>query len=358
LFIVLISDFDYELPEDLIAQAPLAERDASRMLVLDRVRHAWRDSSFSQLPAELRAGDHLVVNNTRVFPARLIGRREPSGGQVELFLIEEREPCVWEALARPARRLARGQALSFGEGRLRAEIVEAGEEGQRTVKFDCEGDFYAVLEEIGQVPLPPYIKRAPGADANERAPDAQRAEDRERYQTVYAERRGAIAAPTAGLHFTPRILEQLRARGVSITEITLHVGYGTFAPVRASDLSAHAVAAEHYEITPEAAATLNESRRSGARIVAVGTTTVRALESATDDAGRVASGARSTALTITPGYKFKIVDALVTNFHLPRSSLLVLVAAFAGRELTLAAYRHAVAARYRFYSYGDCMLIV
>ncbi|HJR09371.1 MAG TPA: tRNA preQ1(34) S-adenosylmethionine ribosyltransferase-isomerase QueA [Pyrinomonadaceae bacterium] len=354
---MLISEFDYELPEELIAQAPLAERDASRMLVLDRGRRAWRDSSFSQLPAELREGDHLVVNNTRVFPARLKGRREPSGGQVELFLIEEREPCVWEALARPARRLARGQALSFGEGRLHAEIVGAGDEGRRTVKFDCESDFYTVLEEIGQVPLPPYIKRAPGAE-DAGAANAQRAaEDRERYQTIYAERRGAIAAPTAGLHFTPRILEQLRSRGVAITEITLHVGYGTFAPVRANDLSEHAVAAEHYEITQEAAAALNESRRSGARIIAVGTTTVRALESAANEAGRVASGAHATTLTITPGYKFKIVDALITNFHLPRSSLLVLVAAFAGHELTLAAYRHAVAARYRFYSYGDCMLI-
>ena len=347
---MLISEFDYELPEELIAQAPLAERDASRMLVLDRARGAWRDSSFSQLPAELREGDHLVVNNTRVFPARLKGRREPSGGEVELFLIEEREPCVWEALARPARRLARGQALSFGEGRLRAKIVEAGDEGRRTIRFDCEGDFQTVLEEIGQVPLPPYIKRAAGA--------RHAAEDRERYQTIYAGRRGAIAAPTAGLHFTPRVLEHLRARGVGITEITLHVGYGTFAPVRASDLGEHAVAPEHYEITPEAAAALNEARARGERIVAVGTTTVRALESAAaGDAGRIASGARPTALTITPGYEFKIVDALVTNFHLPRSSLLVLVAAFAGRELTLAAYRHAVAARYRFYSYGDCMLI-
>jgi S-adenosylmethionine:tRNA ribosyltransferase-isomerase len=352
---MLISDFDYELPEELIAQAPLAERDASRLLVLDRARASWRDSSFTQLPAELREGDHLVVNNTRVFPARLVGRREPSGGQVELFLLAEREPQVWEALARPARRLARGQEVSFGEGRLCAEIIEAGDDGQRIVRFDCEGDFHALLEEIGQVPLPPYIKRA---DAGGDSGASQRDADRERYQTIYAERRGAIAAPTAGLHFTPRVLEALRARGVSLTEITLHVGYGTFAPVRVSDLREHAVAAERYEITPEAAATLNEARGRGQRIVAVGTTTVRALESATDDfTGRLTPGANSATLTITPGYKFKTVDALVTNFHLPRSSLLVLIASFAGRELTLAAYRHAVAARYRFYSYGDCMLI-
>ncbi|HEX8130134.1 MAG TPA: tRNA preQ1(34) S-adenosylmethionine ribosyltransferase-isomerase QueA [Pyrinomonadaceae bacterium] len=352
---MLISEFDYELPEELIAQAPLAERDASRMLLLDRAHGAWRDSSFAELPAELREGDHLVVNNTRVFPARLVGRREPTGGQVELFLIEEREACVWEALARPARRLARGQQISFGDGRLRAEIIDAGDEGRRTVRFDCAGDFDAMLEEVGRVPLPPYIKRADAPDA----PDGQLKEDRERYQTIYAERRGAIAAPTAGLHFTPRVLAALCARGVSITEITLHVGYGTFAPVRTSDLSRHAVAAEHYEITPEAAAALDEARARNERIIAVGTTTVRALESAADaHTGRLAPGARSTSLTITPGYEFKIVDALITNFHLPRSSLLVLVAAFAGRELTLAAYAHAVAARYRFYSYGDCMLII
>jgi S-adenosylmethionine:tRNA ribosyltransferase-isomerase len=352
---MLISEFDYELPEELIAQAPLAERDASRMLVLDRARAAWRDGSFAELPAELREGDHLVVNNTRVFPARLVGRREPSGGQVELFLIEQRGERVWDALARPARRLARGQELSFGDGRLRAEIIDAGDAGRRTVRFDYAGGFDALLEEFGEVPLPPYIKRAdaPGAAG------ARLEQDRERYQTIYAERRGAIAAPTAGLHFTPRVLEHLRGRGVSVTGITLHVGYGTFAPVRATDLGAHAVAAEHYEITPEAAASLNEARARGQRIVAVGTTTVRALESAADERTRqLAPGARSTALTITPGYKFKIVDALVTNFHLPRSSLLVLVASFAGHELTLAAYAHAVAARYRFYSYGDCMLIV
>ncbi|MCA1565271.1 MAG: tRNA preQ1(34) S-adenosylmethionine ribosyltransferase-isomerase QueA [Acidobacteria bacterium] len=361
---MLISEFDYELPEELIAQEPLAERDASRMLVLDRARAAWRDSSFAELPTELRAGDHLVVNNTRVFPARLAGRREPSGGRVELFLIEERAPCVWDALARPARRLARGRQISFGDGRLRAEIIDAGDEGRRTVRFDCAGDFDALLEEFGRVPLPPYIKRAHMTDVTDAtnasgAAQAQLEEDRERYQTIYAARRGAIAAPTAGLHFTPRVLEHLRARGVSVTEITLHVGYGTFAPVRASDLGQHAVAAEHYEITPEAAATLNEARARGARIVAVGTTTVRALESAAREGqSELMPCARSTTLTITPGYKFKIVDALVTNFHLPRSSLLVLVASFAGRELTLDAYRHAVAARYRFYSYGDCMLIV
>ncbi|MGI9106488.1 MAG: tRNA preQ1(34) S-adenosylmethionine ribosyltransferase-isomerase QueA [Pyrinomonadaceae bacterium] len=350
---MLISDFDYELPEELIAQQPLPERDASRLLVLDRARGLWRDSAFSQLPGELREGDHVVVNNTRVFPARLMGRREPSGGQAELFLIAESAPRIWETLARPARRLNRGQQLSFGAGRLRAEIIDAGDDGRRIVRFEGDGDFHALLEEIGQVPLPPYIKREETGATNSRRDGV----DRERYQTIYAERRGAIAAPTAGLHFTPGILEALRARGVSLTEITLHVGYGTFAPVRAADLREHAVAAEHYEITAAAAAALDEARARGQRIIAVGTTTVRALESSIDDAGRIKPGAGATHLTITPGYRFKSVDALVTNFHLPRSSLLVLVASFAGRELTLEAYAHAVAARYRFYSYGDCMLI-
>ena len=350
---VLISEFDYELPEELIAQQPLAERDAARMLVLDRARGVWRDGNFAALPAELNADDVLVVNNTRVFPARLVGARVPTGGRVELFLIEEVEPLMWTALARPARRLQTGARASFGDGRLRAEVMAEHEDGRRTVRFECAGDFHALLEEMGQTPLPPYIKRA---DASETG--ARRDVDRERYQTIYARTRGAIAAPTAGLHFTPRVLEALRARGVEVVEITLHVGYGTFAPVRVEDLSEHAVAPERYEITVAAAATLNEARARGRRVVAVGTTTVRALESAVDAHGELRPGAREARLTITPGYDFKVVRALVTNFHLPRSSLLVLVAAFAGRDLTLAAYRHAVAARYRFYSYGDCMLII
>jgi S-adenosylmethionine:tRNA ribosyltransferase-isomerase len=348
---VRLSEFDYELPEELIAQAPLAERDAARMLSVDRARGEWRDGAFAELPDLLRAGDVLVVNNTRVFPARLVGARVPTGGRVELFLLEELEPLVWTALARPARRLHAGARLAFGDGRLRAEVLTEHEDGRRTVRFVCASDFDALLEETGRTPLPPYIKRADD-DAAARA-------DRERYQTVYARARGAIAAPTAGLHFTPRVLERLRARGVALVELTLHVGYGTFAPVRVEDLSQHSVAPERYEINAAAAAALNEARGAGRRVVAVGTTSVRALEAATDEAtGRVRAGAGVARLTITPGYRFKTVGALVTNFHLPRSSLLVLVAAFAGRDLTLAAYRHAVAARYRFYSYGDCMLIV
>ncbi|MDQ3907707.1 MAG: tRNA preQ1(34) S-adenosylmethionine ribosyltransferase-isomerase QueA, partial [Acidobacteriota bacterium] len=313
-----ISDFDYELPEELIAQRPAPERDASRMLVVERGRGAWRDARFSDLPSELRAGDLVVVNNTRVFPARLTGRRAPSGGQVELLLIEEREPLVWVALARPARRLARGQIVEFGGGRLRAEILEEHADGRRTVRFSCEEEFDALVEELGRMPLPPYIKRErPEED------EARRAEDRERYQTVYANARGAVAAPTAGLHFTPRVFDELRARGVSVAEITLHVGYGTFAPVRADDLSEHRVAAERFEISERAAEEINRTKESGGRVVAVGTATVRALESASDPTGRVRAGRGLAALTITPGYEFRVVGALVTNFHLPRSSLLL-----------------------------------
>jgi S-adenosylmethionine:tRNA ribosyltransferase-isomerase len=343
-----IADFDYQLPEELIAQHPLERRDAARMLVLNRAQGSWHDYRFAELPSLVGAGDCVVLNNTRVFPARLIGAREPSGGRVELFLINEREPQVWEALARPARRLQKGACVSFGVGRLRAEVVEALDEGRRLLRFDCNESFETLLEELGQTPLPPYIRR-----------DGEGlSEDRERYQTVYARERGAIAAPTAGLHFTSQVLEELKERGASLAEVTLHVGYGTFEPVRVLDLNEHRVAPERSVISPETAAIINETRASGGRILAVGTTTTRALESAVSEEGRIEAGARLAQLTITPGYKFRAVDALLTNFHLPRSSLLVLVSSFAGRDLVLAAYRHAVAARYRFYSYGDCMLII
>ncbi len=346
---MLISDFDYQLPEELIAQHPLEKRDASRMLVLDRAVSAWCDSRFAEFPSYVRANDVVVINNTRVFPARLAGRREPSGGRVELFLIREREPHVWEALARPARRLQKGARIRFDDARLRAEVIELLDNGRRLVRFVCEDSFDDLLDRIGQTPLPPYIKRPT---------ETLEAEDRERYQTVYARRRGAIAAPTAGLHFTPRVMKELAVRGASVVEITLHVGYGTFEPVRAHDLSEHRVEPEQIEIDGAAAHAINSARARGGRVIAIGTTTTRALESAVDETGLVAAGTRLAHLTIKPGYGFRIVDALLTNFHLPRSSLLVLVSTFAGHDLVRAAYRHAVEARYRFYSYGDCMLII
>ncbi len=343
-----VSDFDYELPEELIAQHPPERRDAARMLVLDRAGRSWRDSRFAELPSFAHAGDVIVINNTRVFPARLIGEREGSGGHAEMLLICERGPLVWEALVRPARRLPNGARVRFGNGWLRAEVIESPDERRRVVRFECDGPFDAALQAVGQTPLPPYIKRPSGLFP----------EDRERYQTVYARQRGAIAAPTAGLHFTPRVMDELRARGAQIVEITLHVGYGTFEPVRARELIDHRVAPEPYQISEEAAEVINDARAGGRRIVAIGTTTTRALESAVGETGGVRAGSRMAQLTITPGYRFRVVDVLLTNFHLPRSSLLVLVGAFADRDFVLDAYAHAVRASYRFYSYGDCMLII
>lgn len=342
-----ISDFDYELPEELIAQQPLPERDASRMLIVDRATQKWQDSEFKNLPALLSEGDVLVINNTRVFPARLYGRRRPSGGAVELLLLRKVEPNVWEALTRPARRLQTGAEIEFADGAMRAKVIDERPNGIRLIKFTSSEPMEKVIDRIGEAPLPPYIKRSP---------DELEA-DRDRYQTIYARDRGAIAAPTAGLHFTSEVFDQVKARGIQVAEITLHVGYGTFEPVRAEDTADHQVAAEWFSISDATAKTINEARARGSRIFAVGTTTTRALESAASDNG-LRTGSGWASLTIVPGYEFKIVDALVTNFHLPQSSLLMLVCAFAGREFTLAAYRHAVNKRYRFYSYGDCMVIV
>jgi S-adenosylmethionine:tRNA ribosyltransferase-isomerase len=345
---VQISDFDYELPEELIAQHPLPERDASRMLVVDREPRSLSDQQFVSLPKYLRAGDCVVLNNTKVFPARLMGERVPSGGTSEVLLLREIEPNLWEVLARPARRLRIGARISFGDGRLQATVTAANEDGTRLIQFEPRDNLSNLIDEVGEPPLPPYIKR----------PDAPAPDDRERYQTVYARETGAIAAPTAGLHFTPTVLDEIKNAGVSIAEITLHVGYGTFEPVRVEDVSQHRVLPETFSIPAEAADIINRARASGGRIIAVGTTTTRALESAVSAHGAIDPGSRVADLTITPGYKFRIVDALVTNFHLPRSSLLLLVSAFTGRKLALEAYRHAVSQRYRFYSYGDCMLIL
>lgn len=343
-----ISDFDYELPEELIAQHPLPERDASRMLVVNREHQTLADGQFVSLPRFLRVGDCLVLNNTKVFPARLMGERVPGGGTTEVLLLREIEPNLWQVLARPARRLRIGARISFGDGRLQATVTAANEDGTRLIQFEPRDNFPSLIAEVGQPPLPPYIKREGALDA----------EDRERYQTVYARETGAIAAPTAGLHFTQSVFQDIKNAGVSIAEITLHVGYGTFEPVRVEDVSQLRVLPETFSIPAEAAEIINRARAYGGRIIAVGTTTTRALESAASADGGIRPNANTADLTITPGYKFRIVDALVTNFHLPRSSLLLLVSAFAGRELTFEAYGHAVSERYRFYSYGDCMLIL
>jgi S-adenosylmethionine:tRNA ribosyltransferase-isomerase len=343
-----ISDFDYELPEELIAQQPLAQRDASRMLVADRAAETWRDSEFRLLPDLLSDGDVLVINNTSVFPARLRGKRKPSGGTVELLLLREVAPNVWEALTRPARRLQPGAQIDFADGTMSGEVIEELPNGVRLIKLETNEPLENVIDRIGETPLPPYIKRTA-----EKSDD-----DRGRYQTVYAKDRGAIAAPTAGLHFTPAVLERIKARGIQIAEVTLHVGYGTFEPVRVDDIAEHTVAAEWFSIDDTAAEKINAARPNGSRVIAVGTTTTRALESAATSNREVKPGSGFANLTIVPGYQFKVIDSLLTNFHLPRSSLLMLVSAFAGRDFMLAAYRHAVNARYRFYSYGDCMLIV
>jgi S-adenosylmethionine:tRNA ribosyltransferase-isomerase len=351
---MLITEFDYELPGDLIAQEPLAERDHSRMLVVDRAGGSWRDCSFAEFPAFLNAGDVVVLNNTRVFPARLIGHRIVSGRQgarVEALLVKRVENSAneWEVLARPGRSLKIGAEIEFGNGRLRGFVTAISEEGRRRVRFEGGVDFDRIVDEIGATPLPPYIKR-------ERSEELRI--DEPRYQTVFARERGAIAAPTAGLHFTPRIFNELRARGVKIVEITHHVGYATFQPVRVEEVEKHAIASESYEIINEAAEAINQAKLSGARVVAIGTTTTRAVESAADPDECVRAKRGDTGLFIYPGYRFRAVDALLTNFHLPQSSLLMLVSAFAGRELILNAYRHAVAQKYRFYSYGDCMLLL
>lgn len=343
---MLISEFDYELPAELIAQNPLEKREDSRMLIVNRSKNDFRDEHFFNLPKFLKKGDVIVLNNTKVFPARLFGTSE-TGANVELFLAREIENQTWETLARPAKRLKIGKKILFGAN-LSAEVLEKTAEGRVIVHFEADGNFNDILDEIGQTPLPPYIKRD----------DGKLDRDRERYQTVFAKNRGAIAAPTAGLHFTPEILGEIKNLGISVAEITLHVGYGTFEPVRVADLSEHKVMPERCEISEETAEILNEAQVENKRIIAVGTTTTRALESAIDESGKVSASERLANLTITPDYKFKVIGGLLTNFHLPQSSLLILVSTFAGYDLTMKAYRHAVESGYRFYSYGDCMLIL
>lgn len=342
---MFITEFDFDLPDALIAQEPLEKRENSRMLAVNRDSKNWQDKHFYDFPEFLRKDDVIVLNNTKVFPARLLGQSE-TGANIELFLVKEIESQTWETLARPARRLKIGKKVFFGD-KLTAEVLEKTDEGRCIVKFEAEGNFDEVLDEVGKTPLPPYIKRE--KDTIDK--------DRERYQTVFAQNRGAIAAPTAGLHFTPEILQKIKDIGVTVAEITLHVGYGTFEPVRVDNLSKHSVMPEQSEISKETAHILNQAKAENRRIIAIGTTTTRTLESSFSE-GKIQSGKRLADLTITPGYKFRVIDGILTNFHLPQSSLLVLVSTFAGHELIMKAYTHAVESKYRFYSYGDCMLII
>ncbi len=381
---MLVSEFKYHLPEELIAQHPLGERDASRMLHLQRASGSYTDRRFRELPDLLRADDLLVFNNTRVFPARLYGRRQgaraqpvsqrnPAArdflhGRVEVLLTRQisRNPNEWECLVRPGRKVGVGERLFFGKKEeLQGVVLTRGEFGERSIRFESGGPamnaepgapdshtvdesefFFAVLDRIGHVPLPPYISRADSSA------------DADRYQTVYAHERGSVAAPTAGLHFTPEILDRIRRRGAEIAEVTLHIGLGTFQPVRVECVEDHKLHGEMYSIGKEAASAINRALNASRRVVAIGTSTVRTLEHAVrQGAGAIASGSGAADLFIYPGFEFKIVGGMVTNFHLPQSTLLMLVCAFAGRGKVLSAYEHAVAERYRFYSYGDCMFI-
>ena len=360
---MLLQEFDYQLPPELIAQRPLVPRDASRMMVLDREAGTFRDQVFRDLPQILEPGDLLVFNNTKVFPARLLGRRRgihsqsigkrnPAAreflkGEVELLLTRQESGDVWQGLVHPGRKVRTGEVLLFGEGELQAEVIGRGDYGVRRVRLRArEGTIEDAIDRLGHVPLPPYIRRA------------DEAQDRETYQTIYAKVRGAVAAPTAGIHFTERVIEALHQRNIETCEITLHVGLGTFQPVRVDRVEEHKMEAERYEISQAAAVALNGALEQGRRIIAVGTTSVRTLEHvALERGGRIEPGRGETSLFIYPGFTFRVVRGLLTNFHLPKSTLFMLVCALAGRDLTLRAYEHAVRERYRFYSFGDCMLV-
>lgn len=340
-------DFYYDLPQELIAQHPVEPRDHSRMLVLDRAAQSLTDRHFYDITEYLRPGDCLVLNDSRVLPARLYGRRKETGAAVELLLLTPRGEDTWEVLAGPGRKAKPGNVLTFGEGRLEAEVLDVVNEGNRLVRFRYDrqgGNFYSLLEEIGQMPLPHYI--------------TERLEDKERYQTVYSRELGSAAAPTAGLHFTPELLQKLRDAGVETAFVTLHVGLGTFRPVKVDDITEHKMHSEHYELTPETADKINRARAGGGRVIAVGTTSCRTLESIGLRDGRVEPGEGWTDIFIYPGYRFQVLDGLLTNFHLPESTLIMLVSAFAGYDFTMQAYRHAVEEKYRFFSFGDAMLIV
>lgn len=337
------SDFYYELPKELIAQDPLTDRDSSRLLVLDKKTGKTSHRHFTDIREYLKPGDCLVINDTKVIPARLIGSREGTGAKIELLLLERKENDVWETLVKPGRKAKPGTKISFGGGLLTGEILEVAEEGNRLVHFEYEGIFEEILDRLGQMPLPPYI--------------THQLEDKDRYNTVYAVHEGSAAAPTAGLHFTPKLLEEIQKQGVNIASITLHVGLGTFRPVKAEDVAEHHMHSEFYHIDESAAEKINRAKENGKRIICVGTTSCRTIEAAADENGRLKPASGWTDIFIYPGYSFKVLDCLITNFHLPESTLVMLVSALAGRENVLGAYEEAVRERYRFFSFGDAMFI-
>ena len=337
------SDFFFSLPQELIAQDPLADRSASRLLVLHKDSGKTEHRVFKDITKYLHTGDCLVLNNKRVIPARLIGKKEETGAAVELLLLKRQEKDIWETLVRPGKKCRQGAKLVFGEGLLRAEILKTVEEGNRLVRFSYDGIFEEVLDKLGEMPLPPYI--------------THKLSDKNRYQTVYAKYSGSAAAPTAGLHFTEELLKEIEAMGVETAYVTLHVGLGTFRPVKADNILEHHMHAEYYEVSEEAAEKINRVKAAGGRVVCVGTTSCRTVESAAGEDGKIRAGSGSTEIFIYPGYRFKVLDALITNFHLPESTLVMLVSALAGREAVLAAYEEAVREKYRFFSFGDAMYI-
>lgn len=338
------SDFYFDLPQELIAQDPLEDRSASRLLVLNRETGEVEHHMFKEIINYLRPGDCLVLNNTKVIPARLMGVKEDTGAAIEVLLLKRRENDVWETLVKPGKKARPGTRLVFGDGCLRAEVLDVVEEGNRLIRFSYEGIFEEVLDRLGEMPLPPYI--------------THKLQDKNRYQTVYARYDGSAAAPTAGLHFTEELLAQIEEMGVKIACVTLHVGLGTFRPVKADNILEHHMHSEHYQVTQEAADLINFTKEKGGRVICVGTTSCRTVESASDENGKVQAGCGDTEIFIYPGYRFKVLDCLITNFHLPESTLVMLVSALAGRENVLAAYRKAVEEKYRFFSFGDAMLII
>lgn len=339
-----LQDYDYELPQELIAQDPLSKRDSSRLMVVDRRTGAVKHKIFHDILDYLHEGDCLVINNTKVIPARLMGTKEETGAAIEVLLLKRRQDNVWETLVKPGKKAKPGAVISFGDGLLRGRVVDVVEEGNRLIQFEYEGIFEEILDQLGQMPLPPYI--------------THRLEDKNRYQTVYAKHDGSAAAPTAGLHFTKELLRQIQEKGVAIASVTLHVGLGTFRPVKVDNILEHHMHSEFYQIEEEDAALINETKQRGGRVISVGTTSTRTLESVADADGFLKAGSGWTDIFIYPGYSFKCVDALITNFHLPQSTLLMLVSAFSDREKILAAYQEAVKERYRFFSFGDAMFIV